>query len=133
VTAARRDVVRRGETVFTRAARSTALERDEHSLARYQLGCRCPKCRRARRAYDRGWFATRQILRGGVVNRRVPAARAVDAIGALRARGWSLGKVAAECGCHEATLARIVRAHRQGAQVRCWSMLEGRLVDLAAR
>jgi hypothetical protein len=121
------DVVHRGDTTYLRRARSSAVARDEHSLARYQAGCRCARCRAARRRYDREYYALRQVLSMGAVNRRVPAGRAARALEVLRARGWSVEAIARAVGCHSGTLWRILRSPTN----RCWSTIEARLVALA--
>ncbi len=107
-------------TVYERAKPSNAHERDEHGLGAYQGGCRCPTCRAARRRYDRDWYATRQALRSGVVNRRVSARRTAQHLEELRAAGWPWAKLAAESGFSVVTLGRIA-AHPER---RCWLIVE---------
>ena len=107
-------------TTYVRAKPSNARERDEHNLGAYQRGCRCPTCRAARRRYDREWFATRQVLRSGAVNRRVSARRTAEQLQQLRGAGWPWAKLAAATGFSVPTLRRAA-AHPER---RCWSLVE---------
>ena len=119
------DVVHRGSITYTRKARSTAAERDEHgSLAGGQGGCRCDRCHSAFRRYHRRRYATVQVLRGNPINRRVPITRAAEQLEVLHAAGWRTGKIAAEAGCSPATIMRITRQHRRGVRARCWLVVE---------
>jgi len=93
-------------------------------LAAFNQGCRCGVCRDARRAYDRAWFAVGQVLRLGVVNRRVPVGRTAEHIGRLREAGWSVRDISAVSGWSRNTVDRIVRLDRAGAGGRCWSLVE---------
>jgi WhiB family transcriptional regulator, redox-sensing transcriptional regulator len=78
----RLDTVTRGGITFQRRARSTAVDRDEHgTLARYTTwGCRCSRCRTARRNYDRALRAARRLVATGIVRRRVPVDDAAVAL-----------------------------------------------------
>ena len=125
------DIIHRNGNVYSRKARSTAVERDEHGLARYtSWGCRCPACKEARRVYDRAWRAERNALAGRVVRRRVPVERTAVALEQLRANGWSMRSIADLAGCSDATLHRVQRSARAG-RGRVWSDIEQRITEMA--
>lgn len=127
----RLDLVHRNGSTYLRRARSTAVERDEHNLARYVTwGCRCLKCRRARRSYDRERRAAIALLRTGVVRRRIPARPAAAALEQLRTRGWSMREIAEMVECSDSTLHRLARSARSG-RGRVWSDIGERLTALA--
>jgi hypothetical protein len=113
---------------YTRRRPGNGRDREEHgSLGCFRAGCRCPSCRAARRDYDRLWYATRQALRSGIVNRRVSAHRTAQALEALRSAGWSWPKIAAESGFSIPALESI----RRHPERRCWSSLEAAVLSIA--
>jgi hypothetical protein len=123
----RMDTVVRDGRAYTRRSRSTAIERDEHSLAGYQAGCRCGRCRSARRRFDRTWRAAAKVRRGGEAIWLVPARRTSERLVELNRAGWTRAAIAAATGVSPTTLHRVA-SH---PEARCWSTVADAVARLS--
>ena len=123
---ARFDVVHRADgTSYRRRARLTAAERAEHAtIAGYGAGCRCSRCVKARRRYQRQLLAARKVLAGGHAVWKVNTGPVWRHVARLRAAGWSVPRIARAAGVAEATVWRLRRCER------CWNVVSDSILVL---
>jgi len=86
---------------------STALERDEHGVSAYRLGCRCSSCRRAMHRHAKVWWATAQLRKGRDPASYTAAGPVRKRIGELRAAGWTSTRIARAAGVSPGTVSRL--------------------------
>jgi hypothetical protein len=89
-----------------------ALELNLHGTAAFAQGCRCNRCKRARKAADRQRRALNHALNDQPVIYRVstkPMARHIDE---LRRQGWTLAQIATAAGLNVEAFRRALRHGR---------------------
>jgi hypothetical protein len=95
--------------VFTRAKAPNALERDVHGTAAYALGCRCKRCVEAARSSERVRRAERAVLAGRPPLYWCSTRLLADHVATLRARGWTLKRIADAAGLNVEAFRRALR------------------------
>jgi hypothetical protein len=88
---------------------TTSLQRDEHGVTGWRLGCRCPTCRTALRRHAQVWWATRRLRAGADPASRVPVTRLRRHIAVLRAAGLSQGEIARRAAVAPSTITRVLQ------------------------
>lgn len=116
--------VHRGSGTYVRRAWPNAVERGEHGTAGYASGCRCSRCVKARRRYERELLAARAVLRGRQAVFKVGTVPVWRHVVRLRAAGWSVPRIARAAGVCEASVWRLNRA------AKCWNLVADSILAL---
>jgi hypothetical protein len=87
---------------------TAALDRGEHGVTGWRLGCRCRRCRDGLRQAAKVWWATARLRRGRYDVASYTAAAPVRRyLEALRAAGWTGSRVARAAQVAPSTITRI--------------------------
>lgn len=86
---------------------TTSLQRGEHGITSYRLGCRCPRCRYALHRRSQIWWATAQLRRGRDPASYADAAPVRTRIAELVAAGLTQTTIARRAGVAPSTVTKV--------------------------
>lgn len=104
--------VHRASRTYQRRRVATALDRGEHGTAAYAQGCRCGRCKRARRLADRQRRAANNAINGRPVIYRTTTTAMEAHVAELRRQGWTLAQIATTAGINVEAFRRALRHGR---------------------